>query len=174
MCYALSRDDGEARSGGCGRSHTQGPHVVGEKAKQQPDQQEFGRMARLGARLEQVVHPESGQAADDHDPWQIPFGNAVEVGHRLVERCVEILAARLLCSISSFPRQKRSARPRASPNLRTTCSNVATRLSVMPKISKNPIQNGLACEASSCASAHSFEKAMARSRISLQESGMET
>ncbi len=41
----------------------------------------------------------------------------------------------------------------AAPSFLTLSSNVATRLSVMPKISKKAIQNGLASESSLAASA---------------------
>ena len=73
-----------------------------------------------------------------------------------------------LCSTNSTPGQNRSTKPCAPPSFLTFSSKVATRLLVMPKISKKSNQKGLARLSSLQASAQVLLKSNALDLISFQ------
>ena len=121
------------------------------------------------------MYPKTRKVADDDNLWQIALGNAGKVGQRLSQCRIQIFAARLLHHQQhAGPEQIDEAVGfgRKAGHFLTACSKVATRLSVMPKISKKSIQNGLLWLSSLAASAQVRLKVSARDLISFQDMGM--
>jgi len=123
----------------------------------------------------EAVHAKPREVAHDDDLRQIALGDARKVSKRLGSAWSRFLP-RDFCSTSNMPGQNRSTKPSvlalAPGSFLTACSNVATRLLVMPKISKKSIQNGLPWLSSLAASSQVRLKFSARDLISFQLTGM--
>ena len=81
----------------------------------------------------------AGKVADDDDLRQVAFGNARKMSSVCLNARTRKSCRATPCSTSSMPGQNRSMKPWPPPCFLTFSSKVATRLSVMPKISKKAI-----------------------------------